>query len=288
MGKNGLIIVTGGAGFIGKNLVKELVNQGRIPYIIDDLSNSTMHDVHPTCINYNGNVKDIDKINPSKVEVIYHLAGQSRVQPSFDNPVGSVESNVNGTQAVLEYARKHECKVIYAGSSSKHQNIYDSPYSATKALGEQLCKLYKNVYNVNVEIARFYNVYGPGESLDPVNGNVIGIWRHLIEQGKRIQIVGDGGQKRDFTHVDDIVSGLIALGDSRERHIDGWELGTGINYSINELYDFFKTRYPKIKKRNILDQQGNYRQTLRINDDMHKRLGWLSKDRLKHYITNLK
>ena len=92
--------------------------------------------------------------------IIYHLAGQSRVQPSFDFPIESVESNVNGTLAVLEYARKYKCRVVYAGSSSKHNNIHDSPYSTTKALGEDLCKLYRECYGVDVEIARFYNVYG--------------------------------------------------------------------------------------------------------------------------------
>ena len=283
-----MIIVTGGCGFIGKTLVKELVeNRGRIPYIVDNLSNSTDKDIHPTCINYSGDIRDINKIHPSEVDVIYHLAGQSRVQPSFDNPIESVETNVNGTLAVLEYARKYKCKVIYAGSSSKHNNIYDSPYATTKSIGEDLCKLYRNVYNVNVEIARFYNVYGEGESLDPVNGNVIGIWRYNIQNNIPLSIVGDGEQKRDFTHVKDIVSGLITIAESNERHSDAWELGTGINYSINELYDFFKISYPKIKKQHILDQQGNYRETLCLNNDMHKRLGWLSKDRLKPYITNL-
>ena len=283
-----MIYVTGGAGFIGKNLVNELIKQGDIPYIIDNLSNSTIEDINSKCSFYPGDVQDIHKIHPSKVEIIYHLAGQSRVQPSFDFPIESVESNVNGTLAVLEYARKYKCRVIYAGSSSKHNNIHDSPYSTTKALGEDLCKLYRECYGVDVEIARFYNVYGPGEALDPINGNVIGIWRYLIQQGKRLQIVGDGSQRRDFTHVDDIVSGLITIGEGVSRHDDAWELGTGVNYNINDLYNWFKERYPNIGKEHISDQKGNYKSTLCVNDDMYDKFGWRAEDRLEQYITNLK
>lgn len=283
-----MIYVTGGAGFIGKNLVNELVRQGDFPYIIDNFSNSTLKDKHPKCTYYPGDVQDIAKIHPGKVDIIYHLAGQSRVQPSFDDPVDSVESNVNGTLAVLEYARKYKCRVVYAGSSSKHNNIYDSPYSTTKALGENLCKLYRECYDVDVCIARFYNVYGEGEALDPINGNVIGIWRYLIQQGQQLKIVGDGEQRRDFTHVKDIVSGLITIGEGVSRADDAWELGTGINYSVNELYDMFKQRYPNIEKTYIPDQQGNYRKTLRVNNDMYERFGWLADDRLKDYIKNLK
>ena len=262
MVKNGLTIVTGGAGFIGKNLVQELVDRGVVPYLIDNFTNSEPHDLHPSCVYYGGDVQQISKIHPSKVDVIYHLAGQSRVQPSFEDPVGSVESNVNGTLAVLEYARKHKCKVVYAGSSSKHQNIYDSPYSTSKALGEDLCFMYRECFDVDVSVCRFYNIYGEGESLDPVNGNVIGIWRHLINTNQTIKIVGDGEQRRDFTYVGDLVDALITIGESKLAHSDAWELGTGVNHSINDLYSMFKERYPNIQKEHIPNQPGNYKETI--------------------------
>ena len=283
-----MIIVTGGTGFIGKNLVQELVDQGKIPYIIDNFTNSEPQDLHPSCVYYGGDVQDIGKLHPSKVDVIYHLAGQSRVQPSFEDPVGSVESNVNGTLAVLEYARKHECRVVYAGSSSKHQNIYDSPYSTSKALGEDLCYMYRECYGVDVSVCRFYNIYGEGESLDPVNGNVIGIWRHLIQTNQDIKIVGDGTQRRDFTHVGDLVDALIMIGESKLTPTDSWELGTGVNHSINDLYNMFKKRYPNINKVSLPDQKGNYRETIRVNNDALEILGWEPKDRLEQYISKLK
>ena len=102
----------------------------------------------------------------------------------------------------------------------------------TKYLGEEICKLYKKSFNVNVEIARFYNVYGPYEPLDEKFGNVIGIWRAKVKENKPLTIVGDGNQKRDFTHVDDIVDGILKIAFSKKTHSDAWELGSGVSYSI--------------------------------------------------------
>ena len=156
-----------------------------------------------------------------------------------------------------------------------------------KYLGEQVCKLYKKSYDVNVQIARFYNVYGPGESIDGKYGNVIGIWRAKVLKGEPLPIVGDGKQKRDFVHVYDIVDGLIKIALSEINHDDAWELGTGLNYSVNELFNYFKEKF-NVTSIGIPDQPGNYRQTLRENDDSLRLLGWKPKDRLKDHINNFK
>ena len=182
--------------------------------------------------------------------------------------------------------KKNNTKIIYAGSSSKHHKPSDSPYAMYKFLGEEICKLYRSSFNINVEIARFYNVYGPGENADEKYGNVIGIWQAKIIKGEPLPIVGDGEQKRDFIHVFDIVDGLIKIAFSDLNHNDAWELGTGINYSINTLFDYFKERFD-VKSINIPDQPGNYRMTLRENDDSIKLLNWTPKDRLKDHIKNL-
>ena len=187
----------------------------------------------------------------------------------------------------MEWAKTNKVKIIYAGSSSKHHNPSDSPYAMYKYLGEEVCKLYKKSYNVNVEIARFYNVYGPGENLDEKFGNVIGIWRSKVIKGEPLPIVGDGNQKRDFVHVYDIVNGLIKIALTDINHTDAWELGTGINYSINELFKYFKDKFD-VKSINIPDQPGNYRQTLRGNDDSLKLLDWKPIDRLKEHINSFK
>jgi UDP-glucose 4-epimerase len=187
---------------------------------------------------------------------------------------------------VMDWAKINNVKVIYAGSSSKHHDPSDSPYAMTKFLGEEICKLYKNSFNVNVEIARFYNVYGPAEPLDEKFGNVIGIWRAKVNKNLPLPIVGDGNQKRDFTHVLDIVDGLLKIANTEIKHKDAWEIGTGINYTINELFQMFKEKF-NINSINIPDQRGNYRETLRINDDLVNLLNWQPQDRLKEYIAKL-
>ena len=187
---------------------------------------------------------------------------------------------------VMEWSRQRSIKVIYAGSSSKHHDPSDSPYAMTKYLGEEICKLYKKSFSVNVEIARFYNVYGPLEPLDEKYGNVIGIWRMKVNKKNPLPIVGDGNQKRDFTHVFDIIDGLSRISKTKIKHQDAWEIGTGVNYTINELFNMFKEKF-NTSSIYIPDQRGNYRETLRVNDDLIKMLNWEPKDRLKDYIANL-
>ena len=280
------ILVTGGAGFIGTNLIKELKNQDYDVVSIDNYSTGSI-DNHIKGVNYiDSDIEGISKISKSEFDLCFHLAAQSRVQPSFDDPEESIRVNINGTMKVMEWAKKYNVKVIYAGSSSKHHDPSDSPYAMTKFLGEEICKLYKKSFNVNVEISRFYNVYGPNEPLDEKFGNVIGIWREKVRLKKPLTIVGNGNQKRDFTHVEDIVNGIVKIAFSDSKHSDGWELGSGINYSINELFNIFKKRF-NVTSVNIDDQPGNYRKTLRINDDVIKELDWKPQDRLKDYINSL-
>lgn len=280
------ILVTGGVGFIGTNLIKSLIEKGFNVVSIDNYSTGSKSNEIQGVKYYNLDIEKISKIKES-IDICFHLAAQSRVQPSFEDPEESFRINVLGTSKVMEWAKTNKVKIIYAGSSSKHHNPSDSPYAMYKYLGEEVCKLYKKSYNVNVEIARFYNVYGPGENLDEKFGNVIGIWRSKVIKGEPLPIVGDGNQKRDFVHVYDIVNGLIKIALTDINHTDAWELGTGINYSINELFKYFKDKFD-VKSINIPDQPGNYRQTLRGNDDSLKLLDWKPIDRLKEHINSFK
>tara|TARA_B100000575_G_C23107872_1_gene639622 strand:+ start:165 stop:1022 length:858 start_codon:yes stop_codon:yes gene_type:complete len=279
------ILVTGGAGFIGSNLIKKLIEEGNYVTSLDNYSTGTRENEVNGANYINDDIKNINKLG-TDFEICFHLAAQSRVQPSFEDPMESVSVNVTGTTVVMEWAKLNNIKVIYSGSSSMHHDPSDSPYAMTKFLGEEICKLYKKSFNVNVEIARFYNVYGPQEPLDEKFGNVIGIWRMKIINNLPLPIVGDGNQKRDFTHVFDVVDGLLRISKTKIKHNDAWEIGTGVNYSINELYSFFKQKYD-VNSINIPDQRGNYRETLRVNDDLVNLLNWKPKDRLKEYITNL-
>ena len=280
------ILVTGGAGFIGTNLIKRLVDEGHKVLSLDDYSTGDKKN-HVEGVKYiNCDIEQIEYIKGKDIDLCYHLAAQSRVQPSFDDPTECLRVNVNGTQKVMEWADNWDVRVVYAGSSSKHHDPTDSPYAMYKYLGEEVCKLYKNSFDVDVQIARFYNVYGPSESLDEKNGNVIGIWRKKILTGQKLPIVGDGEQRRDFTHVDDIVDGLIRISKTDKVHEDAWELGSGRNYSVNELFSFFKEKFD-CESISIPEQKGNYRETLNTNPDAERYLGWKPQDKLKDYILSL-
>lgn len=279
------VLITGGAGFIGTNLAKRLVNEGCQVTVIDDYSTGEFEENHINNVIY----KKDDVTNVlGTYEVIFHLAALSRIQPSFDNPEETFRVNVLGTQKVLELARYSNAKVVYAGSSSKWHDPHQSPYATTKWLGEEMCKMYKRTYNLDVEIARFYNVYGPHEIVGPKGGwaAVIGIWRHQIANNQPLTIVGDGKQRRDFTHVEDIVDALFKISQSNESHNDAWELGTGMNYSVLDVANMFVEKYNTILSF-LPDEPGNYRKTLRENDDTLKKLNWAPKDSLKEYIDSL-
>lgn len=279
------IMVTGGAGFIGTNLVRRLLADGHQVAVIDNYDTGTPANEQPGALYYKLDVQQISLVNES-YDLCFHLAALSRVQPSFADPAETFRVNVSGTSAVCDWARKKNIKVVYAGSSSRWHDPYQSPYAMYKYLGEEVCKMYRTIYKTKVEIARFYNVYGPFEAVGGDKANVIGIWRQQVLDGKKITIVGDGEQRRDFTHADDIVDALIRIGMSDESHEDAWELGTGINYSVNEVYQLFKERFG-VECTYIPDQPGNYRKTLRENDDSLNRLGWSPSDRLRQYIQTL-
>lgn len=279
------VLVTGGAGFIGMNLIKQLVKEGNEVVSLDNYDSGTT-DNHIEGVEYiDGDISTIEYIK-GDFDYCYHLAAQSRIQPSFEDPTECFRVNVEGTRAVAEWARHNKVKVVYAGSSSRWHDPYQSPYACYKHMGEEIFKLYKKVYGLDVEIARFYNVYGPGEIVDGDWAAVIGIFRRQVRDGETITIVGDGEQRRDFTHVQDIVSALILIAEGISQHEDAWELGTGVNYSINEVYEMFKEKYGA-ESTYIPDQPGNYRKTLRENDDTVDILGWKPEDRLKEYIDSL-
>ena len=279
------ILITGGAGFIGSNLAERLINDGHNVISIDDYSFGKKDNEIDNVKYINDDIEKITLIE-DKIDICYHLAAKARVQPSFEDPVDYFRVNVKGTMQVMEWAKNRNVKVVYAGSSSKHFSPEDSPYAMYKYLGEQICKLYKKSYNLKTEIARFYNVYGPRENRDEKFGNVIGIWTTKALKGDPLPIVGDGMQRRDFTHVNDIVDGLIKIGFSDISQDDGWELGTGNNYSVNELFEMFNQKF-NVSSINLPDQPGNYKKTLRKNDDLINLLGWNPKDRLEEHIKNL-
>jgi UDP-glucose 4-epimerase len=280
------ILVTGGAGFIGTNLIKRLLSEGHEVHSLDNYDSGLKENEQEGCKYITADIETIEYFVGFGYELVYHLAALSRIQPSFEAPTETFRVNVRGCEAVAEWAKHNNVKVVYAGSSSKHHDPSQSPYAMYKYLGEEVFKLYKKAYDVDVEICRFYNVYGPGEVVEGDWAAVVGIFRRQVLDKLPITIVGDGEQRRDFTHVVDIVDALYKVGVSKEKNEDAWELGTGTNYSINEVYDMFKEKF-WVESIYIPEQKGNYRETLNTNTDAIDRLGWKPQDRLKDYINSL-
>lgn len=293
------IIVTGGAGFVGTNLIKRLLKDGQVTnriISIDNYSTGKKENEQEGCKYFDF---DLSKSNVpfdemctverfEKPGIIFHVGAVARIQPSLKNPVFTINNNFNSTLNVLDWARRKNIPVVFAGSSSKHHGLWGSPYAWSKFGGEQLCELYNKVYGLPTSICRFYNVYGPHQLEGGTYATLVGIFEKLHREGKPLTITGTGEQRRDFTHVDDIVDGLIRCGNSL---IDGdsdvsgevFELGRGQNYSINEVANMFGEDYPK---EYIPARKGEYDVTLADYSKAKEILGWEPSINLKDYLCN--
>ena len=245
------IMVTGGAGFIGTNLIKRLLKDGHNVVSLDNYSTGKKENEQEGCKYYDVDIRDAVDFDffMEKPDVIYHLAALPRIQPSFEFPALTMEVGMLGTMNILEWARNKECKVIYAGSSSVHSGHYSNPYTFSKVMGDELCIAYKKMFEVNAKICRFYNVYGPHQLTEGEYCTVIGVFENQYKEGVDLTITGDGFQRRDFTHVNDIVEGLILTSESENFDLDTVELGRGHNHSINELAKMFGCGFTYIPKR---------------------------------------
>ena len=284
-------LVTGGVGFIGTNLVKRLLKDGHEVTSIDNYSTGFKENEQEGCKYYNLDLANETYIYnlPEEYDVIYHMAALARIQPSIDKPHPAIKNNFLSTLNILEYARTRNIRVVYAGSSSIHHGIYESPYAWSKFSGEDLCKLYGNVYNMESSICRFYNVYGDYQIKEGTYATVLGIFQNQYENEEPLTIVGDGEQRRDFTHVDDIVDGIIRSSE-QEFYGEIFELGRGVNHSINEVASMFDidgvpegfgTEYPK---EYIEQRPGEYDVTLEDYSHAQKVLGWKPTKNLEDYM----
>ena len=245
------IMVTGGAGFVGTNLIKRLLKDGHNVVSLDNYSTGKKENHQEGCVYHECDIRDIIDFNyfMKDVDIVYHLGALARIQPSFKNPANTLEVGILGTMNILEYAREQGCKVIFAGSSSVHSGKLKNPYTFSKVVADDLCLLYKKHFNVDTKICRFYNVYGPHQLTEGEYCTVIGIFENQYKEGVELTITGDGEQRRDFTHVDDIVEGLILTAQSDNFEIDIVELGRGNNHSINELAKMFGCGHTYIPER---------------------------------------
>jgi len=273
-------LVTGGVGFIGTNLIKRLLSEEHEVIAIDNYSTGKTENEQDGCTYINLDINTLRYANNifEDIDVIFHLAALARIQPSLKNPLETVDANVTGTLNVLELARKHNTPVIYAGSSSFHHGLYGSAYAWSKHAGEQLCKLYSEVYGLNTSICRFYNVYGPHQLEDGTYSTVLGIFERQRRNDELLTITGTGEQRRDFTHVDDIVDGLYRC-IGKEFKAEVFELGRGVNHSINEIADMFRS-----ERKYIPARKGEYDKTLCDYTNAAELLNWKPKIDLQDYI----
>ena len=281
------ILVTGGAGFIGTNLIKELSSYHTI-VSIDDYSTGKEEN-HIDGVKYiNGDISDLmDHIATLSTpyyqpDIVFHLAAKARIQPSFETPKDYIKTNFNGTYNVVQFCTNREIPLIYAGSSSVHSGKFTNPYTFSKDLGEEVIQLYQKHFGLKASIARFYNVYGPNQLTEGGYTTLIGKWINNIQKGIPCEIYGDGSKRSDFTHVDDIVDALIKIMYSKPYN-KVFELGRGKNYSILDVAKMFNIN-PVFKK----DKLGEASETLADISKAKDRLGWYPKINLEDYIKDLK
>ena len=286
-------LVTGGAGFIGTNLIKRLLKDGHDVISIDNYSTGKKENHQDGCRYWNLDLSDkyCPVLEINEYDIIYHIAALARIQPSLKNPSRVIFNNFVSTLNVLEQARKNNIPVVYAGSSSVHHGLYGSPYAWSKFSGEELCKLYSSVYDVSTSICRFYNVYGPHQLVDGPYCTVLGIFEKQYSEGQPFTITGTGEQRRDFTHVDDIVDGLVRVNRAMHGEVDmkysgtEFELGRGVNYSINEIANMFGKDYPR---EYISARKGEYDRTLCEDNFARECLDWKPIRNLTDYIDRIK
>lgn len=295
-------LVTGGAGFIGSNLVDKLLDMGQEVIVIDN-EFSEAHDQfywNDKAQNYKYDIRDYENTRSlyDGVDYVFHLAAEARIQPAIINPIEAVSINSFGTATVLQCSREAKVKkVLYSSTSSAYgMNPFPNvetqpddclnPYSVSKVSGEKLCKMYNNLYGLKTICFRYFNVYGERQPLRGQYAPVVGIFLRQRKNGESLTIVGDGEQRRDFTHVSDIVNANIMSAISNiedEYYGQVYNVGTGKNYSINEVAAFISNNVEYVSPR-----IGETRITLADNSKIKKVFGWEPKVNLKDWIDGQK
>ncbi|MEK7574982.1 MAG: NAD-dependent epimerase/dehydratase family protein [Patescibacteria group bacterium] len=276
------ILVTGGAGFIGSNLIEQLVkDSGNELYSLDNYSTGSKANHISGATYIEGDTRDIGELVKIKPDLVFHLGEYSRVEKSFEDMDLVWRSNKDGTFAVIEFCRANGAKLVYAGSSTKFGDgglgRDQSPYAWTKASNTELVKNYGNWFGLEYAITYFYNVYGPREISTGGFATVVGIFKEKRKEGMPITVVSPGTQTRIFTHVDDIVRGLILVGEKGDG--DGYGLGANEEYSILDIAKMFGGEIE------ILPPRAGNRMTSTIDLSRSRdELGWQAEKSIRNHI----
>lgn len=296
--KSGKVVVTGGAGFIGSNLVRALIDRGYEVHIIDNLSGGKREKVHPGSVFHEKDIRNLEDIAPifENTKFVFHLAALPRVQFSIENPDLTHEVNVTGTQNVLIASERAKVgRVVYSASSSAygdsavmplHEELPanpKSPYGLQKYAGELYSRLWSDVYGHSTVSLRYFNVYGPGLDPEGAYALVIGKFLKQRKEGKPLTVTGDGGQTRDFTHVRDVVrANILAAESEKVGRGEAINIGAGKNHSVKRLAELIGGEIEYVAPR--LEPHD----TLADNRKARELLGWEPEVTLEEGIAELK
>ena len=291
-------LVTGGAGFIGSNLVDRLISFGHDVVCVDDESAECHEQFYwnDKAQNYKYDICDYDLIAPlfTDIDCVFHVASDARIQPAILNPKKSIQSNAGGTANVLELCRVNKVKrLVYSSTSSAYgkkavlpnQEIQTSdpltPYSAAKVFGENLARVYYNLYGLETISLRYFNVYGDRQPLKGQYAPVIGLFLKQYHEGKPLTVVGDGSQRRDFTHVSDVIEANILASKVDHGFGEMYNIGYGSNYSILDIANMISNDVKFIPSR-----IGEVQETLASNQKFKDLTGWVPKVSLINWLQN--
>ena len=292
-------LVTGGAGFIGSNLVDYLLSKGHEVVCVDNESadnekfywNDKAYNVKADITDYKA-MKNVF----TGVDYVFHLAAEARLQPAINNPIDAFHRNCVGTTVILQCAREAGVKrLVYSSTSSAYgNNPYPNvetqpddclnPYSASKAAGEKFCKMYSSLYGLETVVLRYFNVFGERCPTRGQYAPVIGIFDRQKESGEPLTIVGDGSQKRDFIYVKDVarVNELAAIMPGVKNHLgEVFNVGSGINYSVQQIADSISDNQTYIDER-----VGEMDTTLANITKTNKVIGWKPEVDVLEWVIN--
>ena len=282
-----IIVVTGGAGFIGSNLIKYLLKKTNLKIIsIDNYSTGKIknHIDHKNIMYINGeniNISKILKKTKKKIKVIFHFGEFSRIFQSFIKTKECLNSNINNSFEVIKFASENKIQIIYSATSSalgnngKDQN--QSPYAWTKTKNIELIKNYSEWFNLKYELVFFYNVYGPKQITDGPMSALIGVFESQYKKKVPLTVVKPGSQRRDFTHVDEIVRGCYLAWTKGKQN--EYMLCTNKSYSILEIAKMFGSKFKFLKSR-----PGDRFVSIISNNNAKKILGFTTQKDIKNYI----
>jgi len=295
-------VVTGGAGFIGSNLVDKLIDDGHEVIIFDNYSTGKKENINPKAKFFlvdishqpsfeNKTMKDV----MTGVDVVFHLAALARVQPSIENPIEYHNTNVNGTLNLLKACVDYDVKrFVFSSSSSVYGDVEEkdlptsedanlnpmSPYAIHKLIGEQYCKLFSELYGLETVCLRYFNVYGERQPIEGAYTLVMGVFAQQLLNGKPMTIRGDGEQRRDFTYVGDVVDANIRCMDyPLELNGDVFNIGNSDNKSVNQIADMMGGSRTHIEP--VIEP----RATLANNSKVKRVLSWKPTEDLEKWIS---